>query len=174
MILLCPCLTLSAQDAVIWFIPIICSLEDPSGDIQNPNILDPSWGESISISFPHFCDGSVSVSSLSYSHHFPSGLHLKSIIYYFVIYELTCPPVALSAPVNILRPFFAIFTASSRGGSIEGDNSMIVESSTKQYPNRRKEPRKILHLKITPCPASTYKEGANNVPYFWGCPISLA
>ena len=67
---------------------------------------------------------------------------------------LTCPPVALDSPENILRPFYAIFTVSSGGVSDEGDTCIIVESSTKQYPNIWKESREMLHLKTTLCPAS--------------------
>ena len=125
---MCPDLTLSAQYTVIWCIRIVCSFEDPSGDIHNPNILDSCLGDSLSIYFPTYCDGSVSVSSLYYSRHLPSGSHLKSIRYHFIFSALTCPSVALSAPEKILRPFCASFTVSSRGLSGEGVTCMIVDS----------------------------------------------
>ena len=70
---MCPDLTLSAQDADIWCSSIICSLEDPSGDIQTPNILDACLGGSLSFSFAPSFGGSISVASLSASHHLPSG-----------------------------------------------------------------------------------------------------
>ena len=108
-------INLSAQDAVICCICLLCSLEDPYGDIQTPNILDACLGESLSIYFPPSCDGSVSVASLSDIQNLPSGSHLKSIIYHFVFSALTCPPVDLADTENILRTFCASFTVSYSG-----------------------------------------------------------
>ena len=118
--------TLSAQDAVIWCIILFYSMDNPSGDIQTPNILYAFLGVSISVSFPPYIDGSVRVASLSSNRHFHSGSHLKSIRYHFVFSALTFPPVALAAPPKILRPFCASFTVSSRGVSVEGATCMIV------------------------------------------------
>ena len=123
---MCPDLTLSAQDSVIWCSRLVCSFEDPSGDTQTPNILDACLVESLSISFPPCCDGSVSVASLSGSRHFPSGSHLDSIRYHLVFSALTFPHVALDAPANILRPFCASFTVYSRGVSCEVATCMIL------------------------------------------------
>ena len=94
------------------------------------------------------------MSSLSDIFYFPSGSHLKSIRYNFFFFALTFPPVAFYAPVNMLRPFFASSTVSSRGMSIVGATCMIMDSSTKQYPTRWKESREMLHLKATMWPAS--------------------
>ena len=112
---MCPDLPLSAQDAVIWCSRLVCSLEDPSGDIQTPNIMDAYLEDILSISFPRSCDGSVSVASLSDIQNLPSGSHLKSIIYHFVFSALTCPPVDLADTENILRTFCASFTVSYSG-----------------------------------------------------------
>ena len=68
----------------------------------------------------------------------------------FFFSALTCPPVALDSPENILRPFCASLTVSSREVSGEGATCMIVESSTKQYPTIRKASFEILHLKTAP------------------------
>ena len=129
-------------------------MEYPYVDIQTPNILDDCLGGIISIYFPPSCCGSVIVAYLSDSQHFSYGSHFKSIRYHFVFSALTCPPVALSHPANILRPFCASLTVSSRGVSGEGATGMIVESSTKQYPTRWKESLEILHLNTAPWPAS--------------------
>ena len=67
---------------------------------------------------------------------------------------ITYPPIEMDSPANILRPFCAILTFSSRGVSGEGVTCMIVESSTKRYPTIWKESLDILHLNTTPWPAS--------------------
>ena len=64
---------------------------------------------------------------------------------------LTFPPVALDSPENILRPFCASLTVSSRGVSGEGATIMIVESYKNQYPTIWKEESfEILHLRAAP------------------------
>ena len=105
---MCPDLTSSDQDAVIWCSSLVCYLDNPSGDIQTPNILDDCLGESIYIYFTLFCDDSVSVSSLSDSHHLPSGSLLKSIRFHFVFYTLTCTPVVLASPAKNQGPFVLV------------------------------------------------------------------
>ena len=124
---MCPNLTLLDQDAVIWCSRLVSYLDDPSDDIQDPNILDDILGESLSISSHPSCDGSVSVASLSDIHYFPSGSHLNSIRYHSFISALTFPPVALADPANILKPFCASFAVYSRGVSGECATFMIVE-----------------------------------------------
>ena len=151
---MCPDISLSAEDTVIWCSRLVCYLEDPYGDIRTPNILDACLGDILYISYPTSCNGSVSVASLYASRHFPSGSYLKSIRYHFFFYALTFPLVALAAPAQILRPFCASFTVYSRGVSGEGATSMIVESSMKKYPTRWKESCDMLHLKTAPCPTS--------------------
>ena len=60
----------------------------------------------------------------------------------------------MDAPAKILMPFCASFTVSSRGVSGEGATCIIMESSIKQYPTRRKGSCEMMHLKKAPCPAS--------------------
>ena len=145
-------------------------MEDTSGDIQTPNILDGFLADNIYIYFPPSCYGCVSVTSLYASRHFPSGSHLKSIIYHFFFYALTCPTVDLDTPEKIMRPFCVSFTVSYRGVSGEGATCMIVESSTKQYPTIWKESCDMLHLKTSPCPSSLrqFRRGDLTMEHIYG------
>ena len=129
-----------------------------------------AWGRLFLFTSSLYCDGSVGVDYLSYSHPPPSEYHLKYIIYHFVFSALTCPPVALTDPANILRPFCDSFTVSYRGVYGEGVTCMIMKSSTKQYPTRWKESCEILHLKTAPCPASLrqFKRGELTMSHIVG------
>ena len=72
-------------------------------------------GGGIYIPLPPSCDGIVSAASLSANRHFPSGSHLRSILYHFVFSALTCSPVALDAPAKILSPFELVLPSLPEG-----------------------------------------------------------
>ena len=69
------------------------------------------------------------------SRHSPIESHLNSRRYYFVFLTLTFPPVICAAPEKISISDWNSFTVSVVGDVGGGAIWMMVELSTKQYPN---------------------------------------
>ena len=124
--LICPDMKLSAHFEVFWWRRRVCLLEDPSDDIHTPRILEACACGSI---FIRWWTSYVSRErwSLFFARcHVPAGSQVNSMSYHLFFLKLTCPPVALVAPANILRPSWESLTLSYVGVSGEGGIWTIV------------------------------------------------
>ena len=140
-------LTLSAQYVVIFLIWSVCSCEEPLGMIHTPNILESWEGGSSWIGILPYWESIVRLVEWSYSRHLPDVSHRHSSSYHLVFEALNCPPVALADPDNRLRLSQASFTVSFVVVRGEGENCIIVELSTKQYPTRLNDSFEMQNLK---------------------------
>ena len=86
-------------------------------------------GESLSISFPSFCYGGVSVSSSSESTHFPSGSHLNSMVYFIYLFCNNLYSSLFGYPCEVIKEFLCQFEYFFQGCVLCGrhlyDNGII-------------------------------------------------
>ena len=99
--LVCPDVTLSAHDVVLFLSCFVCLLEDPLGAIQTPNILEAWDAGSLSIFWGYYGVFRNRFAWLSSRLHWLVESCSNSSRYHFVLIALTCPPVGCAASERV-------------------------------------------------------------------------